>query len=174
MTNRCSARSGRVCRGGFKRSIDGTDHQVSVEHLPQYLTEHDFRYSTRKMLPTSASVARMSLPIIGVWDLPWMIPKTRGNTPSRAIDKVTRAAGSSVVWVSATVDDSTAMIMRQPSQRPQPARRNRRARSGAGWRAAALKLAAARLPPSVSPPLTSPAYRSPSLPLDLVVAAGGP
>lgn len=33
----------------LKRSIDGTHHHVSVEHLPRYLAEHDFRYSTRKM-----------------------------------------------------------------------------------------------------------------------------
>ncbi len=30
----------------LKRSLDGTHHHVSVEHLPRYLTEHDFRYST--------------------------------------------------------------------------------------------------------------------------------
>jgi transposase-like protein len=39
--------------GGFfsqlKRSIDGTHHHVSVEHLPRYLAEFDFRYFTRKM-----------------------------------------------------------------------------------------------------------------------------
>jgi len=33
----------------LKRSIDGTHHHVSVQHLPRYLTEFDFRYSTRKM-----------------------------------------------------------------------------------------------------------------------------
>ena len=33
----------------LKRSIDGTNHRVSVEHLPRYLAEFDFRYSTRKM-----------------------------------------------------------------------------------------------------------------------------
>jgi len=32
-----------------KRSIDGTHHHVSVEHLNRYLGEFDFRYSTRKM-----------------------------------------------------------------------------------------------------------------------------
>jgi transposase-like protein len=32
----------------LKRSIDGTHHHVSVEHLPRYLAEFDFRYSTRK------------------------------------------------------------------------------------------------------------------------------
>jgi hypothetical protein len=33
----------------LKRSIDGTFHQVSVEHLHRYLAEFDFRYSTCKM-----------------------------------------------------------------------------------------------------------------------------
>lgn len=33
----------------LKRSIDGTHHHVSREHLPRYLAEFDFRYSTRKM-----------------------------------------------------------------------------------------------------------------------------
>ncbi len=32
----------------LKRSIDGTHHHVSREHLPRYLAEFDFRYSTRK------------------------------------------------------------------------------------------------------------------------------
>jgi len=31
----------------LKRSIDGTHHHVSVEHLPRYLAEHDYRYSTK-------------------------------------------------------------------------------------------------------------------------------
>lgn len=30
----------------LKRSIDGTHHHVSVEHLGRYLAEFDFRYST--------------------------------------------------------------------------------------------------------------------------------
>jgi transposase-like protein len=30
----------------LKRSIDGTHHRVSVEHLDRYLAEFDFRYST--------------------------------------------------------------------------------------------------------------------------------
>ena len=38
--------------GQLKRSIDGTHHQVSVEHLPRYLAEFDFRYSTRKISDT--------------------------------------------------------------------------------------------------------------------------
>lgn len=33
----------------LKRSIDGTHHNVSREHLPRYLAEFDFRYSTCKM-----------------------------------------------------------------------------------------------------------------------------
>jgi len=33
----------------LKRSIDGTHHKVSSVHLPRYLAEFDFRYSTRKL-----------------------------------------------------------------------------------------------------------------------------
>ena len=33
----------------LKRSIDGTHHHVSVEHLSRYLAEFDYRYSTRKL-----------------------------------------------------------------------------------------------------------------------------
>lgn len=33
----------------LKRSIDGTHHHVSVEHLPRYLAEFDFRHTTRDM-----------------------------------------------------------------------------------------------------------------------------
>jgi transposase-like protein len=33
----------------LKRSLDGTHHHVTVGHLPRYLAEHDYRYSTRKM-----------------------------------------------------------------------------------------------------------------------------
>jgi ISXO2-like transposase domain len=33
----------------LKRSIDGTHHHVSVEHLHRYVGEFDFRYSTCKM-----------------------------------------------------------------------------------------------------------------------------
>lgn len=33
----------------LKRSIDGTHHHVSERHLDRYLSEYDFRYSTRKM-----------------------------------------------------------------------------------------------------------------------------
>jgi len=33
----------------LKRSIDGTHHHVSKEHLHRYLAEFDYRYSTRKM-----------------------------------------------------------------------------------------------------------------------------
>lgn len=36
----------------LKRSLDGTHHRVSVEHLPRYLSEFDFRYSTRKVTDT--------------------------------------------------------------------------------------------------------------------------
>ena len=33
----------------LKRSLDGTHHKVSVEHLDRYLAEFDYRYTTRKM-----------------------------------------------------------------------------------------------------------------------------
>jgi len=36
----------------LKRSIDGTHHHVSVQHLDRYLAEFDFRYSTRGMTDT--------------------------------------------------------------------------------------------------------------------------
>ncbi len=39
--------------GQLKRSIDGTHHRVSRTHLPRYLAEFDFRYSTRKMSDTA-------------------------------------------------------------------------------------------------------------------------
>ncbi len=42
----------------LKRSIDGTHHQVSREHLHRYLAEHDFRYSTCK-ITDSARMQRM-------------------------------------------------------------------------------------------------------------------
>ncbi len=41
----------------LKRSLDGTHHHVSGEHLPRYLAEYDYRYSTRKLDDT----ARMRL-----------------------------------------------------------------------------------------------------------------
>lgn len=36
----------------LKRSIDGTHHHVSTEHLPRYLAEFDYRYTTREMNDT--------------------------------------------------------------------------------------------------------------------------
>lgn len=42
----------------LKRSIDGTHHHVSRVHLPRYLAEFDFRYSTRK-LTDSARMQQM-------------------------------------------------------------------------------------------------------------------
>lgn len=41
----------------LKRSLDGTYHHVSVEHLPRYLAEFDFRYTLRK-LPDSERTLR--------------------------------------------------------------------------------------------------------------------
>lgn len=37
----------------LRRSIDGTHHRVSHEHLGRYLAEFDYRYSTRKMTDTA-------------------------------------------------------------------------------------------------------------------------
>ncbi len=36
----------------LKRSLDGTHHHVSVEHLDRYLAEFDYRYSTRTLSDT--------------------------------------------------------------------------------------------------------------------------
>jgi hypothetical protein len=36
----------------LKRSIDGTHHHVSREHLDRYLAEFDFRHSTHKLSDT--------------------------------------------------------------------------------------------------------------------------
>jgi transposase-like protein len=36
----------------LKRSLDGTHHHVSPEHLPRYLSEFDFRYSNRRLTDT--------------------------------------------------------------------------------------------------------------------------
>ena len=44
----------------LKRSLDGTHHHVSVEHLPRYLAEFDFRYSTRKSSDTERMNAMVS------------------------------------------------------------------------------------------------------------------
>lgn len=33
----------------FKRSLDGTHHNVSKEHLHHYTTEFEFRWNTRKL-----------------------------------------------------------------------------------------------------------------------------
>ncbi len=40
----------------LKRSIDGTHHHVSRTHLPRYLAEFDFRYSTRKLSDTQRTM----------------------------------------------------------------------------------------------------------------------
>jgi transposase-like protein len=37
----------------LKRSLDGTHHHVSREHLPRYLAEFEFRYTTRKVSDTA-------------------------------------------------------------------------------------------------------------------------
>jgi ISXO2-like transposase domain len=33
----------------LKRSVDGTHHHVSSKHLPRYLAEFGYRFSTRKL-----------------------------------------------------------------------------------------------------------------------------
>ncbi len=43
----------------LKRSIDGTHHHVSVEHLPRYLAEFDYRFTTRKLSDTTRMRALM-------------------------------------------------------------------------------------------------------------------
>jgi transposase-like protein len=43
----------------LKRSIDGTHHNVSKVHLPRYLAEFDFRYSTRDMTDTERMTTLM-------------------------------------------------------------------------------------------------------------------
>lgn len=48
----------------LKRSIDGTHHAVSHQHLHRYLSEFDFRYSTRK-LSDSARMARLMGQVAG-------------------------------------------------------------------------------------------------------------
>jgi transposase-like protein len=48
----------------LKRSIDGTHHRVSVEHLPRYLAEFDYRYTTRNMTDTQR-VARLMGQVAG-------------------------------------------------------------------------------------------------------------
>ena len=47
----------------LKRSIDGTHHHVSKKHLPRYLDEFDFRYTTREM--TDAARMRQMLGQVG-------------------------------------------------------------------------------------------------------------
>lgn len=46
----------------LKRSLDGTHHHVSEEHLPRYLSEFDFRYSNRSISDTErmAKLVRQS------------------------------------------------------------------------------------------------------------------
>lgn len=43
----------------LKRSIDGTHHHVSEQHLDKYLAEFDFRYNTRKMKDGERTVEAM-------------------------------------------------------------------------------------------------------------------
>ena len=43
----------------LKRSVDGTHHHISKEHLHRYLAEHDFRYSTRNLSDAQRMTALM-------------------------------------------------------------------------------------------------------------------
>jgi transposase-like protein len=43
----------------LKRSLDGTHHHVSREHLDRYLAEFDFRYSSRKLTDTQRTARLM-------------------------------------------------------------------------------------------------------------------
>lgn len=43
----------------LKRSVDGTHHKVSREHLPRYLAEFDFRYTSRKLDDTARMLRLM-------------------------------------------------------------------------------------------------------------------
>lgn len=43
----------------LKRSLDGTHHHVSVDHLDRYLAEFDFRYTTRGVSDTERMDALM-------------------------------------------------------------------------------------------------------------------
>lgn len=43
----------------LKRSIDGTHHRISVEHLPRYLAEFDYRFSTCDLSDTARMRALM-------------------------------------------------------------------------------------------------------------------
>lgn len=48
----------------LKRSLDGTHHHVSREHLPRYLAEFDYRYSTRDLTDTER-MARLACRVGG-------------------------------------------------------------------------------------------------------------
>jgi hypothetical protein len=43
----------------FKRSLDGTHHDVSVKHLNRYLAEFDYLYSTKRLDDTQRMTALM-------------------------------------------------------------------------------------------------------------------
>jgi hypothetical protein len=47
-----SPSSGEIHFSQLKRSISGTHHAISKQHLNRYLGEFDFRYSTRKVTDT--------------------------------------------------------------------------------------------------------------------------
>ena len=51
--------------GQLKRSLDGTYHHVSREHLNRYLSEFEFRYSTRKVSDASGWGGWSARPRVG-------------------------------------------------------------------------------------------------------------
>ena len=59
----------------LKRSVDGTHHHISKEHLHRYLAEHDFRYSTRDL--TDAQRMTELMQAVGGRRLSWR-PLTQG------------------------------------------------------------------------------------------------
>jgi len=64
----------------LKRSIDGTHHSVSREHLDRYLAEFDFRFSTRKI--SDSERMEMFGRQVGGRRLPYRIPTQRSSSDS--------------------------------------------------------------------------------------------
>lgn len=61
--------------GNSKRSLDGTHHHVSGEHLPLYLAELDHKYNTRKL----SDGARTIIGIRGIAGKRLMLRKSNGG-----------------------------------------------------------------------------------------------
>jgi transposase-like protein len=65
----------------LKRSVDGTHHHVSVEHLPRYLAEFDFRYTSRKVSDTER--LGMLMPKVAGKRVTYRPLKTRADTTDK-------------------------------------------------------------------------------------------